>query len=35
MVDRLAAHGATTVVFVLSDNHDLGMIDRLARAVLS
>jgi alkanesulfonate monooxygenase SsuD/methylene tetrahydromethanopterin reductase-like flavin-dependent oxidoreductase (luciferase family) len=35
MADRLAANGATTVVFVLSDNHDPAMVDRLAKAVLA
>ena len=32
--DRLASYGATTVVFVLNQNHDLATIDRLAEAVL-
>jgi hypothetical protein len=35
MVDRLASHGATTVLFVLYRNHDLSTIDRLAKAVLA
>jgi len=34
LADRLASYGATTVVFVLHQNHDLGTIDRLAEAVL-
>jgi alkanesulfonate monooxygenase SsuD/methylene tetrahydromethanopterin reductase-like flavin-dependent oxidoreductase (luciferase family) len=34
-VDRLASHGATTVLFVLYQNHDLSAIDRLAKAVLA
>jgi hypothetical protein len=33
-VDRLVSYGATTVVFVLDQNHDLAAIDRLAEAVL-
>jgi len=32
--DRIASYGATTVVFVLNQNHDLATIDRLAKAVL-
>ena len=34
LADRLASHGATTVVFVLNQNRDLATIDRLAKAVL-
>src|SRR6266852_1338994 len=34
LADRLASHGATTLVFVLNQNRDLATIDRLAKAVL-
>jgi len=33
-LNRLVAYGATTVVFVLNQNHDVATIDRLAEAVL-